>query len=69
VERRAFRFLPGSVPLGANAYPHGLHPELPLIEIVWWVTKELTWHAAEIWFMRDLYAATHGRANEADPTL
>jgi hypothetical protein len=45
--------------VGRSAYPHGLDPEVPLIEIVWWVTKELTWHAAEIWFMRDLYAATH----------
>ena len=27
-------------------------PELPLIEIVWWVSKELLFHAGEIWFMR-----------------
>jgi hypothetical protein len=45
--------------VGRSAYPHGLDPELPLIEIVWWVAKELLWHSAEIWFMRDLYAATH----------
>ena len=31
-------------------------PELPLIEIVWWVSKELLFHAGEIWFVRDLYA-------------
>jgi hypothetical protein len=45
--------------VGRSAYPHGLDPELPLIEIVWWVAKELLWHSAEIWFMRDLYASTH----------
>ena len=44
--------------VGRSAYPHGLDPELPLIEIVWWVSKELLWHSAEIWFLRDLYAAT-----------
>ena len=44
--------------VGRSAYPHGLDPELPLIEIVWWVAKELIWHSAEIWFLRDLYAAT-----------
>jgi DinB superfamily len=43
--------------VGRSAYPGGLDPELPLIEIVWWVNKELLFHAAEIWFMRDLYAA------------
>lgn len=45
--------------VGRSAYPFGLDPELPLIEIVWWVGKELLWHSAEIWFMRDLYAAVH----------
>jgi hypothetical protein len=45
--------------VGRSAYPGGLDPTLPLIEIVWWVNKEVVWHAAEIWFMRDLYAATH----------
>ena len=44
--------------VGRSAYPHGLDPELPLIEIVWWVAKELIWHSAEIWFVRDLYAAS-----------
>ena len=36
--------------------PSGLDPELPLIEIVWWVSKELLFHAGEAWFVRDLYA-------------
>ena len=34
--------------------------ELPLIEIVWWVNKELVFHAGEIWLMRDLYAVRPG---------
>jgi hypothetical protein len=48
--------------VGRSAYPGGLDPTLPLIEIVWWVNKELVWHSAEIWLMRDLYAATSGSA-------
>jgi hypothetical protein len=50
--------------VGRSAYPGGLDPELPLIEIVWWVAKELLWHSAEIWLLRDLYAArgeVHGQ--------
>jgi hypothetical protein len=46
--------------VGRSAYPHGLDPTLPLIEIVWWVNKELVFHAGEIWFVRDLYAAGKG---------
>ena len=42
--------------VGRSAYPGGLDPELPLIEIVWWVSKELLFHAGEAWFVRDLYA-------------
>ena len=42
--------------IGRSAFPDGLDPELPLIDIVWWVTKEVTWHAADIWYVRDLYA-------------
>ncbi len=45
--------------IGRSAYPGGLDPELPLLDIVWWVNKELLWHAAEIWLTRDLYAALH----------
>ena len=48
--------------VGRSAYPDGLDPTLPLIEIVWWVNKELLWHAAEIWYVRDMYAALNGRA-------
>jgi hypothetical protein len=42
--------------IGRSAYPDGLDPELPLIEIVWWVSKELVFHAGEAWLVRDLYA-------------
>jgi len=43
--------------IGRSAYLQGLDPTLPLIEIVWWVNKELLFHAGEIWLARDLYAA------------
>jgi len=44
--------------VGRSAYPGGMDPDLPLMEIVWWVNKELLFHSGEIWFARDLYAAT-----------
>lgn len=44
--------------IGRSAYPGGLDPSLPLLDIVWWVNRELLEHAAEIWYVRDLYAAT-----------
>jgi len=47
--------------VGRSAFPWGLDPELPLIEIVWWVNKELIYHAGEIWLMRDLYAVWQGQ--------
>jgi hypothetical protein len=43
--------------VGRSSAPGGLDRTLPLIDIVWWVTKEVTWHAAEIWYVRDLYAS------------
>jgi hypothetical protein len=45
--------------VGRSAFPHGLDPTLPLIEIVWWQNKDLVFHAGEIWYIRDLYAAMH----------
>ena len=54
--------------VGRSAFPRGLDPTLPLLDIVWWVNKELLEHAAEIWYVRDLYAALHGAAARAgDP--
>jgi hypothetical protein len=46
--------------VGRSAWPLGLDPTLPLIEVVWWVNKELVEHAAEIWYVRDLYLARGG---------
>lgn len=46
--------------VGRSAYPGGLDRELPLIDIVWWVSKELVFHAGEAWLVRDLYAARGG---------
>lgn len=43
--------------VGRSAFPWGLDPDLPLIDIVWWVNKELIYHASEIWYVRDLFAA------------
>jgi DinB superfamily len=54
--------------VGRSAYPDGLDRELPLIDIVWWVAKELLWHAAEIWYVRDLYAATFRHPGKAEGT-
>jgi DinB superfamily len=41
--------------IGRSAFPWGLDPELPLLDIVWWQNKELIYHAGEIWLLRDLY--------------
>ena len=43
--------------VGRSAYPDGLDTQLPLLDIVWWVNKELLEHAAEIIYARDLHAA------------
>jgi hypothetical protein len=42
--------------VGRSQYPHGLDPELPLAEIMWWVNRELIHHGAEMMVLRDLYA-------------
>lgn len=46
--------------IGRSAYPDGLDRQLPLLDIVWWMNKELVEHAAEIWYTRDLYLACRG---------
>ena len=51
--------------VGRSAYPGGLDPELPLIEIVWWMNRELVFHTGEIFFARDLYAALHNGTKKA----
>lgn len=42
--------------VGRCAFPHGLDPHLPLVDIAWWNTRELVHHAADIATVRDLYA-------------
>jgi hypothetical protein len=49
--------------IGRSANQDGLDPTLPLLDIVWWVNKELLEHAAEIWYVRDLYRAVQGAAD------
>lgn len=43
--------------VGYSQLPWGLDPQLPFIEIAWWVNKELIHHAAEVALLRDLYRA------------
>jgi hypothetical protein len=42
--------------VGRSAFPWGLDPQLPLLDICWWVNQELLHHGAEIALLRDLYA-------------
>ena len=41
--------------VGRSAFPRGLDPTLPLLDVIWWQNKELIYHAGEIWLLRDLY--------------
>ena len=47
--------------IGRSAFPWGLDPDMPFIEIVWWVNKELIHHGAEIALLRDLWQAQPNR--------
>jgi hypothetical protein len=47
--------------VGRSAFPHGLDPHLPLVDIAWWNTRELVHHASDVFTVRDLYAAGVGR--------
>jgi hypothetical protein len=42
--------------VGRSSFPWGLDPGLPLTDILWWQTREVIHHGAEIAFIRDLYA-------------
>jgi hypothetical protein len=42
--------------VGRCDFPRGLDPDLPILDIVWWMNRELIHHTAEIAFVRDLYA-------------
>ncbi len=41
--------------VGRSAFPLRRDPELPLLDIVWWMNRELIHHTAEVAFVRDLY--------------
>jgi hypothetical protein len=43
--------------VGFGQFPHGLDPQLPIIQIVWWTNREFISHMAEIATLRDLWAA------------
>ena len=43
--------------VGYSAYPGGLDRQLPFVDIVWWVNRELIHHGADIAMIRDLYLA------------
>ncbi|MEU8761399.1 DinB family protein [Streptomyces sp. NPDC048659] len=43
--------------VGYCTYPHGGDPELPLLDVVWWMNQELLHHGAEIALLRDLHRA------------
>lgn len=43
--------------VGRSQFPWGLDPDLPFIDIAWWVNKELLHHGAEIALLRDLWRA------------
>lgn len=50
--------------IGRSSFPWGRDPTLPLLDIVWWVNRELIHHGAEITFLRDLYAQRSSRTSE-----
>ena len=43
--------------VGRSAFPWGLDPQLPILDIAWWMNRELIHHLAEIAVIRDLWAA------------
>ena len=43
--------------VGYSTYPVGMDPDLPFVDIVWWLNRELIAHASDIGTVRDLYGA------------
>ena len=43
--------------VGRSSFPWGLDPDLPFLDICWWVNQELLHHGAELALLRDLYRA------------
>jgi hypothetical protein len=44
--------------IGGSSFPWGLDPDLPLLDICWWVNQESLHHGGEIALLRDLYRTT-----------
>ena len=42
--------------VGYSSYPVGMDPDLPFVDIVWWMNRELIAHGADASTVRDLYA-------------
>jgi hypothetical protein len=49
-----------AVQVGYSGYPVGMDPDLPFVDIVWWMNRELIAHGADASTVRDLYAAVSG---------
>ena len=43
--------------VGYSAWPPGMDRDLPFVDIVWWMNRELIAHASDASTVRDLYAA------------
>ena len=43
--------------VGYSSYPVGMDPDLPFVDIVWWLNRELIAHGSDIGTIRDIYAA------------
>ncbi|HZZ97005.1 MAG TPA: DinB family protein [Jatrophihabitantaceae bacterium] len=46
-----------AVQVGYSSYPVGMDPDLPFVDIVWWMNRELIAHGSDIATVRDLYEA------------
>ena len=46
--------------VGHSQYPTGMDRDLPFVDIVWWMNRELIHHGADIGLVRDLYLALGG---------
>ena len=43
--------------VGYSSYPIGMDPDLPFVDIAWWMNRELIAHGSDIATVRDLYGA------------
>jgi hypothetical protein len=44
--------------VGYSTWPTGMDPDLPFVDIVWWMNRELIAHGSDAATVRDLYAAS-----------